>query len=61
MEVKEMYPMTLEMQHAFQERDLEIKKVLSGESDKFLLIIGPCSADYEESGMEYVSRLCPVQ
>ena len=42
-----MYPMTLEMQHNFQERDIEIKKVLSGESDKFLLIIGPCSADYE--------------
>ena len=61
MEVKEMYPMTLEMQHAVEERNLEIKKVLSGESDKFLLIIGPCSADYEESVIDYVSRLCPVQ
>ena len=61
MEVKEMYPMTLEMQHIFQERDLEIKKVLSGQSDKFLLIIGPCSADYEESVMDYISRLCPIQ
>lgn len=61
MEVKEMYPMTLEMQHNFQERDIEIKKVLSGESDKLLLIIGPCSADYEESVMDYISRLCPVQ
>ena len=61
MEVKEMYPMTLEMQHNFQERDIEIKKVLSGESDKFLLIIGPCSADYEESVMDYISRLCPIQ
>lgn len=61
MEVKEMYPMSSEMQKNFQERDIEIKKVLSGESDKFLLIIGPCSADYEESVMDYISRLCPVQ
>ncbi len=59
--LKEMYPMTPEMQRNFQERDLEIKKVLSGESDKFLLIIGPCSADYEESVMDYISRLCPIQ
>ena len=61
MEVKEMYPMTPEMQKNFQERDVEIKKVLSGDSDKFLLIIGPCSADYEESVMDYIFRLCPIQ
>ena len=61
MEVKEMYPMSSEMQKNFQERDIEIKKVLAGERDKFLLIIGPCSADYEESVMDYISRLCPVQ
>ena len=61
MEVKEMYPMTPEMQNNFQERDIEIKKVLAGESDKLLLIIGPCSADYEESVMDYISRLCPIQ
>lgn len=61
MEVKEMYPMSSKMQKNFQERDIEIKKVLAGESDKFLLIIGPCSADYEESVMDYISRLCPVQ
>lgn len=61
MEVKEMYPMSSEMQKNFQKRDVEIKKVLAGESDKFLLIIGPCSADYEESVMDYISRLCPVQ
>ena len=61
MEVKEMYPVTSEMQHNFDERDSEIKKVLSGESDKFLLLIGPCSADYEESVMDYITRLCPVQ
>ena len=61
MEVKEKYPITAEMQKVKEERDIEIKKVLSGESDKFLLIIGPCSADYENSVMDYISRLCPVQ
>ena len=35
--------------------------MLSGESDKFLLIIGPCSADYEDSVIDYVSRLRKVQ
>jgi len=61
MKIKEMYPVTEKMQEDFQKRDAEIKKVLSGESDKFLLIIGPCSADYEESVMDYITRLCPIQ
>lgn len=61
MEIKEMYPMTYEMQKTWEERDQAIKKVLSGESDKFLLIIGPCSADYEESVIDYISRLARVQ
>ena len=61
MEVKEKYPITAEMEKIRDARDIEIKKVLSGESDKFLLIIGPCSADYENSVMDYIARLCPVQ
>lgn len=42
------------------ENDLEIAKVFTGESDKFLVIIGPCSADNEDSVCDYVSRLAPV-
>lgn len=61
MEVKEKYPLTEEMKLVKEERDAEIKKVLSGESDKFLLIVGPCSADYENSVMDYITRLQPVQ
>ena len=61
MEVKEMYPVTSRMQEVYEKRDIEIKKVLSGESDKFILIIGPCSADYEESVIDYISRLRKVQ
>jgi len=61
MEIKELHPMTYEMQQTWEKRNREIKKVLSGESDKFLLIIGPCSADYEDSVIDYVSRLRKVQ
>ncbi len=61
MEIKEKYPMTEKMNEDFERRDIEIKKVLSGQSDKLLLIIGPCSADYEESVMDYIDRLRPVQ
>ena len=43
MEVKEMYPITEEISRNFNERDAEIKKILSGEDDRLLLIIGPCS------------------
>ena len=49
MEVKEMYPLTSEMSAIFERRDVELKKILSGEDDRFLLIIGPCSADNEDS------------
>ena len=55
MEVKEKYPITAEMEKIRDERDIEIKKVLSGESDKFLLIIGPCSADSREPVLDYIS------
>ncbi|MBQ2315929.1 MAG: 3-deoxy-7-phosphoheptulonate synthase, partial [Clostridia bacterium] len=38
-------------------RDREIAAVFSGESDKFILIIGPCSADNEEAVLDYIGRL----
>ncbi len=61
MEVKEMYPLTAEMSNIVQKRDFEIKSVLRGESDKVLLIIGPCSADNEDSVLDYITRLREVQ
>ena len=42
-EIKEQYPISAEIAKAKAERDEEIKKVFTGESDKFLAIIGPCS------------------
>ncbi len=43
-----------------QERDEEIRQVLTGESNKFLVIIGPCSADNEDAVCDYISRLARV-
>ncbi len=55
--VKQDYPITSEMEATKKHRDEEIKAVFEGKSDKFLLIIGPCSADHKDSVLEYISRL----
>ncbi len=61
MEVKEMYPLTAEMEKAVKERNAEIRDIFTGKSDKFVLVIGPCSADREESVIDYINRLHKVQ
>ena len=61
MDIKEQFPVSLKMQQDKVARDVEIKKIFSGESDKFLLVIGPCSADHEESVLDYIGRLRTVQ
>lgn len=61
MEVKEMYPLTGKISEIVDRRITEINQILSGQSEKLLLIIGPCSADNEDSVIDYISRLCPVQ
>jgi len=60
-EVKDMYPVSPEARAAKQENDREIRDVLTGASDKLLLIIGPCSADREDAVLDYIGRLRPVQ
>ena len=60
-EVKDMYPISPEAAAAKKENDREIQDVLCGASDKFLLIIGPCSADREDAVLDYIGRLRPVQ
>ena len=59
-EIKKSYPLTEECKKIKQDRDEEISRVLRGESDKFLVIIGPCSADKEEPVMDYIHRLAKV-
>ncbi len=56
-----MFPITHEMSQIKTKRDMEIADIFRGTSDKFLLIIGPCSADSEEPVIEYISRLREVQ
>lgn len=60
-EVKQMYPVSDEMAAVKAARDAEIAKVFKGESDKFILVIGPCSADAKEPVLEYIGRLRDVQ
>jgi 3-deoxy-7-phosphoheptulonate synthase len=59
--VKKAYPLTEKMAQVKADRDREIRAVFEGTSDKFLLIIGPCSADYSEPVMEYLSRLRRIE
>ena len=59
--VKKAYPLTEKMAQVKAARDAEIRAVFEGASDKFLLIIGPCSADYSEPVMEYLSRLRRIE
>lgn len=54
------FPLSPELVALKAQRDTEIKKVITGESNKFLVIIGPCSADNEDSVCDYVSRLAKV-
>ena len=60
-EIREQYPVSEAIIKAKAERDEMIRKVFTGESDKFLVIIGPCSADNEEAVLDYVHRLARVQ
>lgn len=58
--IKEEYPLTEGMVKIKTERDRQIKAILSGEDDRLLIIIGPCSADNEKSVLDYISRLKSV-
>lgn len=60
-EIKSEYPLSQELTTLRMQRDKMIKDVISGKEDKFLLIIGPCSADNEDSVCDYVSRLTKIQ
>ena len=60
-EVKEMYPVTERVRKIKEEKDAMIRKVFTGESETFLVIIGPCSADNEEAVCDYIGRLAKVQ
>lgn len=60
-EIKEMSPVTEEMKKVKETRDRLIQDIITGNSDKFLVIVGPCSADNEEAVCDYTNRLAKVQ
>jgi len=60
-EVKEMYPLSEEHAKIVAERDKEIADIFTGKTNKLILVIGPCSADNEDSVIDYISRLREVQ
>lgn len=59
--LKELLPISAAAAKRHKQRVDDMKKILSGELDRLLLIIGPCSADNEDSVCEYIDRLAAVQ
>lgn len=59
--VKELIPVNEELANIKRERDKEIADIITGDSSKFLAIVGPCSADHEDPVCDYACRLAKVQ
>lgn len=59
--IKEQYPLSPEAVKIKEARDEEIADIFTGKSSKFLLVIGPCSADRADAVLEYIHRLAEVQ
>lgn len=60
-EVKDMYPLSNNSKRQKAKNDKEIQSALTEKNGKFLLIIGPCSADREDSVLEYLTRLAVIR
>lgn len=60
-EIKAQYPLSERGVKIKEQRDKEIRDVITGADDRFLIVVGPCSADNETAVMDYLDRLVPVQ
>lgn len=60
-EIKTQYPLSERLTKIKKERDSQISDIITGKDDRFLVIIGPCSADSEDPVCEYVNRLAKIQ
>ncbi|MCI8960799.1 MAG: 3-deoxy-7-phosphoheptulonate synthase [Lachnospiraceae bacterium] len=60
-EIKELFPLPAQYAAVKAARDQEAKDIITGQSSRFLVIIGPCSADNEDSVLDYASRLTALQ
>lgn len=59
-DIRAQFPVPEHLTRLKKQRDREISDVITGKSNKFLVIIGPCSADNEDAVCDYVSRLSKV-
>ena len=59
-EIKTRFPVSKELSEIKAKRDQEINDIIAGKDDRFLMIVGPCSADNENSVCEYINRLAKV-
>ena len=60
-QIKTRYPVTEELAKIKAERDSEVEAIFKGESDKFILVIGPCSANNKESVLDYIGKLKEIE
>ena len=60
-EILAQFPLSPKLASVKAQRDQKIADVITRKSDKFIVVIGPCSADNEEAVCDYISRLVPVQ
>ena len=60
-QIQERYPLSEKLQELKKQRDAEISNVIKGLDNRFLVIIGPCSADREDAVLDYLTRLSKVQ
>ena len=61
MEIKARYPLTEELAAVKAARDRQIADIFTGQSDRMVLVIGPCSADREDAVLDYCTRLAALQ
>ena len=59
-EIRKEYPLAAKLIELKKERDREIADIITGKSNKLLVIIGPCSADNEDSVCDYITRLAKI-
>ena len=59
--IKDMYPVSEALARQKEENDRQIRAVITGEDDRLMLLIGPCSADREDAMLEYAARLQTLQ
>ena len=60
-EIRALYPISKELAAVKADRDRQITDIITGKDSRILLVIGPCSADNEDSVCDYVNRLITVQ